>query len=182
MKPGQHFKTRQLFIPILLSGLLTACAINDSGSKATTLPITLNAPPASLMQGHCDITPELENWLQVTVPMREQFQSRLEEAAAKNAPDVHDDTLYLASLRDAVANTVTPDCGEDVQKLLNSAMAQAVEALQGYYNRTLAGDLNTALEKPREYLAQATALQNDLITRMKKQYQLENANNATPSK
>jgi hypothetical protein len=182
MKIGQHIKTRQLLMPILLSGLLTACAINDSGTKATALPITLNAPPASLMQGNCDITPELENWLQVTVPMREQFQNRLEEAAAKNAPDVHDDTLYLATLRDAVANTVTPDCGEEVQKLLNGAMAGAVDALQAYYNRTLSGDLNAALEKPREYLAQATALQNDLITRMKKQYQLENANTPTLTK
>ncbi len=178
MKLGKYV---QLLILFLLPSLLTSCAINDSGAKATALPITLNAPPASLMQGNCDVTPELENWLQVTVPMREKFQNRLEEAAAKNAPDVHDDTLYLATLRDAVANTVTPNCGEAVQKLLNSAMAGAVDVLQNYYNRTLTGDLNESLTKPREYLAQATALQTDLITRMKKQYQLENANTSTPA-
>jgi len=127
-----------------------------------------------VLKGTCDATPELEDWLQVTVPDREQFQSRLNEAAAKNAADVHDDTLFLAGLLDNVARTTTPDCGNDVQRVMTNAMSQAVAALQAYYNHTLSGDLNSALVEPLKGLSQAAAIQNELITRMKNQYQLEN--------
>lgn len=171
---------KQLLVLFILPLSLAACAINDSGIKATLPPITLNAPPALVVEGNCDITNELEQWLQVTVPTRQKFQSRLEEAAAKNAADVHDDTLYLAGLRDTVANTHTPDCGAEIQGVLVKAMVGGVEALQAYFNHTLTSDLNTALAEPRKGLSQAEAIQNDLINRMKNQYQLENNVTSTP--
>ena len=177
-------RVRQLLVLFLLPVSLAACAINDSTNntnKVIAPPITLNAPPAIVLEGDCNITGELEFWLQVTVPTREEFQSRLEEAAAKNAEDVHDDTFYLAGLRDTVANTHTPDCGAEIQGVLVKAMVGGVEALQAYFNHTLTTDLNTALAEPRKGLSQAAAIQTDLITRMKNQYQIENNMTATPS-
>ena len=174
-------RTRHLLILFLLPVSLAACAINDSGKQPTLPPITLNAPPALVVEGDCNITGELEEWLQVTVPTRQEFQSRLEEAAAKNAADVHDDTLYLAGLRDTVANTHVPDCGAEIQGVLVKAMIGGVEALQAYFNHTLTTDLSTALAEPRKGLSQATSIQNDLITRMKNQYQLENNMTPTPT-
>jgi hypothetical protein len=49
------------------------------GSK----PVYLNslAAPATLVVEGCNITGELEEWLQVTVPIREQFQPVIETAA-----------------------------------------------------------------------------------------------------
>jgi hypothetical protein len=166
---------------ILLMMTITGCAINDSASKPAAPPITLPPAPTTVLAGTCDVTPELEDWLQVTVPLREQFQTRLNEAAAKNAVDVHDDTLYLAGLLDAVTRVATPDCGVEVQRVLTSAMSQAVTAMQAYYNHTLSGDLNSALDGPLKGLSQAAAVQNDLITRMKNQYQLENNIAPTPA-
>jgi hypothetical protein len=174
-------RIRQLAVLFLLPISLAACAINDSGAKATLPPITLNAPAASVVEGNCTNTGELEAWLQVTVQTRQEFQSRLEEAAAKNATDVRDDTIYLAGLRDTVANTHVPDCGSEVQDVLVKAMVGGVEALQAYFNHTLTTDLSTALAEPRKGLGQATSIQNDLITRMKNQYQLENNMTPTPT-
>lgn len=165
---------------VLLPLCLAACAINDT-SKPTALPITLNAPPVTVIEGTCEITGELEAWLQVTTRTRQDFQARLDEAAAKNAADVHDDTIYLASLRDTVAATTTPDCGAEVQEVLNVAMSGAVTALQAYFNGTLTTDLATALGEPQQRLNQAEALQNELITRMRNQYQLENNLTPTPT-
>jgi hypothetical protein len=105
----------------------------------------------------------------------------LNEAAAKNAADIHDDTLYLAGLLDNVARTSTPDCGAEVQNVLIAAMTGAVAALQAYFNNTLSGDLNSALAEPQKGLSQAAAIQTELITRMKNQYQLENNLTPTPS-
>ena len=175
-------RPQQLVYLSLVAMMLAGCAINDSGGKPTPPPITL-APPAVLAeQGTCDITPELEDWLQVTVPTRQQFQSRLNEAAAKNAADIHDDTLFLASLRDTVASTKTPDCSVEVQRLLIKAMSGAVAALQGRFNGTLSGDLDTALADPIKQLNQVAAIQDGLVMRMKNQYQLENNAAATPAK
>ena len=171
----------KLLFPILLTTVVTGCAINDAGGKPQDLPITLNPPAALVVEGTCDITGELEAWLQVTVPVREQFQSRLNEAAAKNAADIHDDTLFLAGLRDTVARTQTPDCGEEAQGVLTKAMTGAVEALQAYFNHTLSRDLNTALAEPQKGLSQVTAIQTELITRMKNQYQVENNMTPTPA-
>ncbi len=173
--------SKQFLVSTLLAVIVTSCAINDSGSKPVAPPITLAAPAALVVEGTCNITGELEEWLQVTVPIREQFQSRLIEAAAKNAADVHDDTLYLAGLLDTVARTHTPDCGAEVQNVLTTAMMGAVAGLQAYFNHTLSGDLNIALAEPQKGLSQVTAIQNELITRMKNQYQLENNMTPTPS-
>ena len=170
---------------LLLFGAITlvaaGCAINDSPPRPQDPPITLKAPAPLVQEGTCDVTVALEGWLQVTVPVRQQFQSRLSEAAAKNAADVHDDTLYLAGLLDTVARTHTPDCGTEVQSILTSSMSGAVRALQGYFNHTLSGDLNSALAEPIKGLSQVTAIQNELITRMKNQYQLENSTGPTPT-
>jgi hypothetical protein len=176
-----NIKVRHLLVLCLLLSSLSACAINDSGVKATLPPITLNAPAALVVEGNCTITGALEAWLQVTVPTRQEFQSRLEEAVAKNAEDVRDDTIYLAGLRDTVANTHVPDCGAEVQGVLVKAMVGGVEALQAYFNHTLTTDLNTALAEARKGLNQATSIQNDLVTRMKNQYQLENNMTPTPT-
>lgn len=181
MRLSLNLKPTQLIILTCLVFVITSCAINDSGKKGASPPITLNPPVASIVDGTCNVTGKLEEWLQVTVPIREQFQSRLNEAAAKNAADVHDDTLYLAGLLDNVARTSTPDCGAEVQNVLTTAMSGAVAALQAYYNHTLSGDLNAALAEPQKGLGQAAAIQNELITRMKNQYQLENNLAPTPS-
>lgn len=181
MPARSHLLTKQLLLVTSLAVIVTGCAINDSGGKPPEAPITLAPPVALVIEGTCDITGELESWLQVTVPVREQFQSRLNEAAAKNAADIHDDTLYLAGLLDTVARTHTPDCGAEVQRVLTTAMTGAVTALQAYFNHTLSGDLNSALADPQKGLSQATSIQNDLITRMKNQYQLENNLTPTPS-
>ncbi len=174
-------RPKQLLVLLILPVSLAACAINDAGKQPTLPPITLNAPAALVVEGDCNITGELEAWLQVTVPTRQEFQSRLEEAAAKNAADVHDDTLYLAGLRDTVANTHVPDCGAEIQGVLIKAMVGGVEALQAYFNHTLTTDLSTALAEPRKGLSQATSIQNDLITRMRNQYQIENNMTPTPT-
>jgi hypothetical protein len=176
-----NLKPKQLAILTSLSLIITGCAINDSGNKPAAPPITLKPPAALVVEGTCEVTSKLEEWLQVTVPIREQFQSRLNEAAAKNASDIHDDTLYLAGLLDNVARTSTPDCGAEAQNVLTTAMSGAVAALQAYYNHTLSGDPNTALAEPQKGLSQAADIQNELITRMKNQYQLENNLAPTPS-
>ncbi len=181
MTPGTSIRIKQLLVLLLLPITLAACAINDSGTKLNAPPITLNAPAALVVEGNCNITGELEAWLQVTVPTREEFQSRLDEAAAKNAEDVRDDTLYLAGLRDTVANTHAPDCGAEIQAVLVKAMAGGVEAIQAYFNHTLSGDLNSALAEPRKGLSQVVSIQDELITRMKHQYQLENNMTSTPA-
>ncbi|MBI1277074.1 MAG: hypothetical protein GC179_02995 [Anaerolineaceae bacterium] len=175
-----HSRTGQLIVLLMLPVMLAACAINDAGSKTAQPPITLNAPPAIVIEGNCEITGELEQWLQITVPTRQEFQSRLEEAAAKNAEDVHDDTLYLAGLRDTVAYAHSPDCGAEIQGVMVKAMADGVDALQAYFNHTLSTDLSTALAEARKGLSQAASIQNDLITRMRNQYQVENNMTPTP--
>ncbi len=173
-----HIHVRRQIGIILLPLALAACAINDT-AQPTNPPITLNAPPALVLEGTCDITGELESWLQVTVLTRQEFLLRLNEASAKNADSVYDDTIYLSTLRDTVAGTNTPDCGTEVQAVLTTAMSNAVAALQAYFNHNLTTDLNTALIEPLRSLSQVESIQNELITRMKNQYQLEN--NAPPT-
>ena len=174
---------KRLLIVASIPSLITACAINDTSKSATTpIPITLNAPVAIVIEGNCKVTGTLEEWLQITATVRQQFQTRLNEAVAKSVSDVRDDTLYLASLRDTVAKIQTPDCGADVQNILITAMNSAVDILQGYYNRTLSGDINAALVDSLKGLSQAETMQSDLITRMKEQYQVENNMTPTPAK
>jgi hypothetical protein len=181
MPASLNIRIKQLLLFALVPLIGTGCAINDSTPKQANPPITLPPPAALVQEGTCDVTTALEGWLQVTVPVRQEFQSRLSEAAAKNAADVHDDTLYLAGLLDTVARTHTPDCGVEVQNILTTSMSGAVKALQAYFNHTLSGDLNNALAEPLKGLSQVTAIQNELITRMKNQYQLENNPPSSPT-
>lgn len=174
-----HARLRSLPLIALLV-VLSACAINDA-SQSTLAPITLNAPPETVISGQCDITGELEAWLQVTARTRQDFQNRLDEAVAKNPNDVRDDIMYLVALRDTVAATTTPDCGVEVQNILTRSMSEVVTVLQGYFNKTLSTDVTSALSNAQQGLNQAEALQNDLIARMKAQYQLENNLTPTPS-
>lgn len=171
----------KLLYVLLLPVILAACAINDATTRSTEIPITLNAPPTTIYAGNCEITGELEEWLQVTTRTRQDFQLRLDEAIAKNANDVHDDTLYLAALRDTVAATITPDCGVEVQNILIQAMSEAVSVMQMYFNRTLNGDISEALKESQSGMDQATVLQNQLLMRMKSQYDLENLISPTPT-
>jgi hypothetical protein len=170
---------------ILLPLLLTACAINDVPGASTPDTGINPASPASALiigppgelklAGDCNITDQLEDWLQVTLPAREQFEAKLKEAVVKSPSEIYDDVLSLVALRNAVYAAPTPDCALETQILLSSVINQGIDTLQAVLNGVYTGDLAAFIIEMNTQFTQVAELQNDLIKRMESQYQTQNA-------
>ncbi len=150
--------------------VLAACALGEV-SDSTPLPsITLAPPPAINLQGSCDDTKNLENWLQVTSQLTASFQTNMNEAATKSRNEVYDDVLDLAALRDSAFAVVTPDCAQEAELTLSDAMGQAVSAFQAFANGD-APDLGTTIVDVNNRLDQVISEQTSLLSRMNSQFQ-----------
>src|SRR5689334_9838275 len=117
---------------IAVSCSLSACALGDVVNTTPLPPITLAPPPALNLIGSCDDVKALETWLQVSTELRENFQTQMNEAAAKSKNDMYGDVANLADLRDSGFSVATPDCAADAGLKLSDAMNQAVAVFQTY--------------------------------------------------
>ena len=165
---------------IALSSLLSACALGDVVVNTTPLPpITLAPPPALNLVGSCDDTKALETWLQVSTELRENFQTQMNAAAAKNKNDMYADIVNMAALRDSSFGVATPDCAADAGMKLSDAMNQAVTAFQSYFNGD-APDLGNSVVNINNQLDSVQAAQIELIKQMDTQFQQQLLATATP--
>lgn len=165
---------------LLLSAMLTACAIGDVPAQVTVPPqLTVPAAPSLNFIGSCSNTRELEAWLQVTTRLVTDFQATMNAAAAKTAVLVYEDVVTLIQMRDSAHLAATPDCAADAQLQLTDAMNKAVGAFQAYANgqsssiTTVVTELNTELDE-------VIATQNSLLAQMNAQILTQIAPTSTP--
>jgi hypothetical protein len=154
---------------VLLS--LTACAIGDSPEALMTQlpPVTLNAPPTTVFAGDCELTVDLNDWLQSTVFIRRDFLDTMYRAALMTAIDMRNEVVRLASLRDQLSLLAAPNCAVDAHLILVAAMTQAVDAFQAFANGD-ASSLGNTVEDVRSQVDTATAIQDELTLRLDQQY------------
>jgi hypothetical protein len=164
---------------IALSCSLSACALGDVVNTTPLPPITLAPPPALNLIGNCDDVKALETWLQVATELRENFQTQMNAAAAKNKNDMYADVGNLAALRDSGFSVATPDCAADAGLKLSDAMNQAVAAFQTYVNGDIP-DLGNSIVDINNLLDNVQAAQIELIKRMDTQFQQRQLATATP--
>lgn len=155
---------------IWLPLLLTACAIGDVSTPTAVPPVTIMPPPEITFQGNCNITHDLEIWLQITTQLRDDFLTAMNETAAKNKADMREGVLTMAAVRDAAHEVITPDCAANVETALSDTMNEAVSAFQAYYNGDRA-DLGDTVATATQRLEQITAVQNELVLRAEAQFE-----------
>jgi len=160
----------RLVLFLLLPGILTACALGDVSNATPLPPITLAPPPALNLVGTCDDTKTLENWLQVSTTLRDNFQTQMNAAAAKSKAEMSVDIPGLAALRDSSFEAATPDCAAEAGIKLSDTMSQAVTAFQRYVNGETP-DLGNTVVDINGQIDQISVMQNDLIERMNTQFQ-----------
>jgi hypothetical protein len=148
--------------------LLAGCGLGETPG-ATPLPLTVNAPPPVVVAGDCNLTPELEAWLQTSVQLREDFRLILDTAQAQPRADVRDSVLRMIELRDALNATVTPDCAQEAQLLLSTAMGQAITVFQEFNNGTR-DSIGSVVNEVSVQIEAAGAIQDELQIRMDQQY------------
>ncbi len=159
---------------LLLPVLLAACALGDNPSPTPPPPITLAPPPTLTFSGNCESTPELNHWLQTTTFLAADFLTLVNDTAALEPGQMYESILRMAALRDQVSLTATPDCGQVVQELLNSAMNVAVDVFQAYANGQ-SSELGTSVADVSNQLETVMAMQQELIARLEAQYRQEEA-------
>jgi hypothetical protein len=165
---------------ILLALLLTACSIGEEQSSTPAAPpLTLAAPPEITFQGDCNVTPELEQWLQITTRLAGDFYTLVNAAAALSREQVRDSIVQMSALRDALHQVVTPECAVDAEIILSDAMTQAVDAFQAYANGDRA-DLGNTVAEVTGKIEQAVAIQDELVVRLEAQFQQAQATITAP--
>jgi hypothetical protein len=161
----------------LLSALLlmslAACAIGDSPEAMMTQlpPVTLNVPPTTVFAGDCELTPDLNDWLQTSVFIRRDFLDTMYGAALMAPIDMRNEVVRLASLRDQMSLLFAPNCAVDAHLILVAAMTQAVDAFQAFANGD-SSSLGNTVEDVRSQMDTATAIQDELTLRLDQQYQV----------
>lgn len=153
-----------LFIPLWL----VACATGDVPSTPPP-PLTVPAPPTLVPSGNCDLTPQLESWLQTTVFMRDEFLALLDTAVAKDRAKAYEDVLGMVDRRNRVSATPYPDCASEAHLLLVDAMSKAVEEFQKYVNGESV-DVTRVVADTKTKIEVVKVIQDDLIKRMDEQY------------
>jgi hypothetical protein len=153
-------------------GMLAGCAIGDSPQALMTQlpPVTLNAPPTTMFAGNCELTIDLNNWLQNSVFIRRDFLDSMYGAALMNQVEMRNEVIRMAALRDQMSLTPAPDCTADAHLILVNAMTQAVDAFQAYANGD-APDLGNTIVDVRSQIDTVIAVQDELTLRLDQQYQ-----------
>lgn len=164
---SRHFKAWMI---IIITFVLTGCALNDMPSGTASPPVTVLPPPALVFEGECTTTKTLETWLQVTTQLVGQFQSGMNETITRNRASIYTDIQNLIALRDAAYSVTTPDCASDTQLILTDSMNKAVTAFQDYFNGTQA-DINATLVSLNEQFDQISIQQATLLEQMSAQFQ-----------
>ena len=155
-------------IPVLL--ILTACALGNAPSSATTIPpVTLAVPPTMVFAGDCEGTEELNNWLQSTDFLVSEFLTTLNGMMSLNREDMRAQVLHLGKVREEANKVVTPDCAQAIQLLMVEAMDTAVTNFQAYANNDLQ-DLGNIVAEVIGQVDRVIAAQNDLKTRLEEQF------------
>lgn len=160
--------SRHMKIMLLLPLLLAACAIGDVSSPTPVPPVTLMPPPEISFQGDCNVTPDLEMWLQITTQLRDDFLLAMNETAAKSKTEMHAGVLMMAAVRDAAYQVTTPDCTSEVELALSDTMTEAVNVFQAYVNGDRP-DLGNAVAVATERFERIAALQQELELRLETQ-------------
>lgn len=169
--------SRLMKLVVILPLLLSACAIGDTGTPTPVPPVTLAPPPQIAFQGDCNVTHDLEMWLQVSTQLRDQFLTVMNETAAKNKAEMREGVLTMGALRDAMNQVVTPDCAADTEMALSDAINEAVDAFLAYVNGDRP-DLGDTVAKVTERIEQITTVQDTLSVRMETQIQQAQATTA----
>jgi hypothetical protein len=165
-----------IWLPMLLA---SACAIGDAGTPTLAPPVTLMPPPEITFQGDCNVTHDLEMWLQISTQLRDQFLTLMNETAAKNKGEMRDGVLMMGALRDSMHQVVTPDCAVEIELALSDTINQAVTAFQAYINGDRP-DLGDTIARVTERMEAITLIQDQLALRMETQLQQAQATAAAP--
>lgn len=137
------------FLGILVP-LLSACALGETGP--TPLPVTLPPAPTLLFAGQCEITADLEDWLESTYFLLEDFTTVLLGLSGQSRAEIQDDLNRMVELRNALNGRPAPDCAGTGQTQLSDAMTRAISGTQQYINGDLGdvagivGEVSTQLD------------------------------------
>lgn len=162
-----NFKRFLMLIPALL---LAACALGDVPQPTAIPPVTLAAPPTAVFAGNCEGTEELNSWLQAMDFLVAEYQATVNSMANLTREAMRERVIHMARVRDEASKTVTPDCAQDIQRLLLDSMNTAVSHFQAYANGDL-DDLGNIVAEIVGQIDRVVAAQNDLKSRLEAQFQ-----------
>jgi hypothetical protein len=154
-------------LPILLGLVITNCG---GGEDVTLVPLTFEAPPTPYIQGDCNLTSDLDGWLQSAEFWTLEFASFLDNSTQKGRNEIYADVERIGQIVVVMSERPAPDCAESAQTLLLAAMMSTSNAFQEYINADR-NDLTAIIEESRTRLGVATAAQSELKIRLESQYQ-----------
>jgi hypothetical protein len=160
-------KKISFLLPILLGFVIASCG---GGEDATLVPLTFEAPPTPYIQGDCNLTGDLDGWLQSAEFWTLEFESFLDTATQKGRNEIYNDVERIGQIVVVMSERPAPDCAESAQTLLLAAMMSTSSAFQEYINADR-NDLTAIIEESRTRLGVAIAAQAELKIRLESLYQ-----------
>ncbi len=153
----------------LLAGVLAACAIAEQPEGTPPPPVTLAPAPAIVLEGNCDVTAGLDNWLQSTELYVIELQALINGAPNKQRGALYEDVLRMARIRDVASATAAPECVVPVHFMLMDTLNNAVDKFQAYVNGD-ADNLGDTIPSTLSQIDRIIAGQNELKARLEAQY------------
>lgn len=147
---------------MLLMSFLSACALGDQGP--TPFPVTLPPAPTLVFSGECTLTADLEDWLETTYFLKEDFALVVSGLPNQTRAEIQDDFNRMVDLRNALNGLETPDCAVQAQSALSDAMTAAITGVQRYINGEV-GDVNGIVESANAQLTAFSNLHSELQAR-----------------
>ncbi len=121
-----------LLCVVFVSSNLIAC----SGSKlqSTLPPLTFEPIANVIISGDCNITSDLETWLQAAEFRVEAFTTFIQDSQEKNRAQLRSEVIQIANVLNSVGDTPAVDCAVDINEQLRQAMTTTLGLYQSYIN------------------------------------------------
>ncbi|MBN1965750.1 MAG: hypothetical protein JW910_13950 [Anaerolineae bacterium] len=158
-------------LALLAALLLAACGSEPTLPPRTPFPITV-APAADLIQSVSGCTTDvLENWLESTYFLVQDFTTEMNEAATLSQQEVSFRLQRLAILREALLAVPIPEeCASDAHRLLVDLTDPVLNGFQAYVDGE-GPPPSDAINAANNLLADFDRFQQQLQARLENQFQ-----------
>lgn len=164
-------------VVVIACVMMCGCALQedapfDAGISSTqTEPVPVLVPeiqPSLVLEGTCDDSHVLSNWLQFSMYYVDQFDAMLYDVSILPSDAMYDHVILLMRMRQVVADIPTPDCAEVAQRLLMRTMNNAIDVFVAIVNQERDDPGNIVAESSTQ-LEHVRLVQQELMAQLEAQ-------------
>lgn len=159
---------------LLLAGaiLLGGCALSEDPVLTPPPPLTIMPGPTPILAGACELTRDLNEWLQASTFYAAEFGARLNAMSNQGRGTIYAYVQELAEMRNALSAVPAPDCTHTLHQLLLTTMDRAISTYQAFANgevEQIGGTLSEVIGQ----LDRVAAGHAELTARLQAQFEAE---------